>query len=219
MFTKCPRILSRIVAIFPLLVSIGAQNAWSKPVQTSASNESSVRRDQGSGQEQEQDKQKPPIKFSVADGRIEMSAPGDWKQVDPAVNMIEAEFSIPAVGDDTTTGRLTVMGAGGSVQANLDRWIGQVKQPDGSDSRAKATISEKDVQGLKVHLLDIGGTYQDQRGPQAPSVERKNYRLLAAIIETGSVGSYFVKFYGPEKTVAKHKDAFVKMIEEIKLTE
>ena len=107
----------------------------------------------------------------------------------------------------------------GSIDANIDRWLGQVQQPDGSPTRDKASITEKEVGECKIHMLDVSGTYLDQRGPQAPKVELKEHRLLAVIIETGSVGNYFVKLYGPEKTIAKHKDAFVKMIDEIKLVE
>lgn len=161
---------------------------------------------------------KEPVKFSVADGKLEMLAPADWKKVEPAVRMIEAEFSINPVEGDKNPGRLTVMGAGGSVEANIDRWIGQVIQPDGSSTRDKAKITEKEIEGCAVHVLDVSGTYLDQRGPQAPKVEQKDYRLLAAIIETNSLGSYFVKLYGPEKTIAKQKDAFFKMVEGTKIS-
>jgi hypothetical protein len=165
------------------------------------------------------DKRSDPISFNVADGRLEMKAPGDWKKVDPAVNLIEAEFSIEPIEGETKASRLTVMGAGGSIDANIERWLGQVQQPDGGSTRDKATITEKDLGEYKIHILDVSGTYIDQRGPQAPKVELKDHRLLAVIIETGSVGNYFVKLYGPEKTIAKHKDAFVKMVEELKFVE
>jgi hypothetical protein len=148
-----------------------------------------------------------------------MTAPGDWKKIEPAVTMIEAEFSIEPLEGESKSSRLTVMGAGGSIEANIDRWLGQVVQPDGKPSRDKASITKKEVSGYTIHLLDVSGTYMDQRGPEAPKVELKGHRLLAVIIETGSVGNYFVKLYGPEKTIAKHKDAFVKMVEEAKLVE
>ncbi len=176
-------------------------------------------KDSAQAQDADDAKKPEPISFKVADGRLEMTAPGDWKKIDPAVTMIEAEFSIEPVEGESKTSRLTVMGAGGSIEANIDRWLGQVQQPDGKLSRDKATITAKEVGGYKIHLLDVSGTYMDQRGPQAPKVELKDHRLLAVIIETDSLGNYFVKLYGPEKTIAKHKEAFVKMIEEAKLVE
>ena len=161
-----------------------------------------------------------PTTFVVADGQLKLSAPGDWKKIEPASTMIDAEFSIDPVEGDAKTCRLTVMGAGGTIEANIERWLGQVQQPDGSSSKDKATITKKEIDGVTVHVVDVAGTIIDQRGgPQAPKVELKNHRLLAAILETDTSGNYFVKLYGPEKTIAKHKDAFVKMVEEAKLTD
>jgi hypothetical protein len=37
--------------------------------------------------------------------------------------------------------------------------------------------------------------------------------MLAAIVETPDRGNYFLKFYGPGKTVAKHADGFRAMVE------
>ena len=62
---------------------------------------------------------------------------------------------------------MTIMGAGGSVEANIDRWIGQFTQPDGSDTKKAAKIEQKKIGGQEVHLVDVAGTYKDQRGPFA----------------------------------------------------
>ena len=43
------------------------------------------------------------------------------------------------------------------------------------------------------------------KGPRATSI--------AAIIATKNSGNYFIKFYGPERTVTEHEGAFTKMIE------
>ena len=64
-----------------------------------------------------------------------------------------------------------------------------------------------------MHLVDVSGTFKDQRGPAAPAVERPKYRMLAAIVATKSLGTYFIKFYGPEHTVADNEKAFLTMIE------
>ena len=53
------------------------------------------------------------------------------------------------------------------------------------------------VAGEEVHLVDLSGTFKDQRGPMAPAVERPKYRMLAAIIAAEPAGNYFIKFYGP----------------------
>lgn len=99
-------------------------------------------------------------------------------------------------------------GQGGSAQANLDRWIGQMEQPDGSPSRDRARTEKITVNGLEITLLDVGGTYTAERSPGSGTRQNKaNYRLRAAVIDTAK-GPYFVKLVGPEKTVNHHNQAF-----------
>lgn len=156
-------------------------------------------------------------KFSIADGKLTLTAPEGWKKIQPRVRIIEHEYQIDPVEGDKEKGRMTVMGAGGSIQDNLDRWIGQFSQPDGSESKDKAKTEKKTVAGQEVHILDIQGTYKDSPGPFAGGAvtNRPNYRMLAAIIVTPDSGNYFVKFYGPEKTVSENKEKFEKMIESL----
>ena len=75
-------------------------------------------------------------------------------------------------------------------------------------------IEKKEVDGMTVHLVDLQGTYNDRRGPFAPGVRRENYRMLGAIVE-GKSGLYFLKFYGPKKTMKAHEEAFQKIIDSI----
>ena len=102
-----------------------------------------------------------------------------------------------------------MMSAGGSVKANVDRWRDQFVADD-----AKPKIEKKEVDGMTVHLVDLQGTYNDRRGPFAPGVRRENYRMLGAIVE-GKSGLYFLKFYGPKKTMKAHEVAFQKIIDSI----
>ena len=153
--------------------------------------------------------------FNIADGSFSLAAPGDWKQVQPRSRIVETEFQIPGDGD-ATTGRLTVMGAGGTVSANIERWRGQFTQPDGSDTKDRTSEKSIKIAGCSITLVDIPGTYRDMPGgPFAggQAIQRPNYRMLAAIIQTPQSGNYFLKFYGPAATVSKHAEGFQKMIE------
>jgi hypothetical protein len=153
--------------------------------------------------------------FSIAGGSLLLEAPAGWKRVQPKSGIVETEFSIPSAGD-LPPGRMTVMGAGGSVQANVDRWYGQFSQPDGSATKDKATTKTLKLAGSTVTLVDVSGTYKDMPGgPFAggKTIERPDYRMLAAIVETADAGSHFLKFYGPAATVAKDADGFRKMVE------
>jgi len=143
---------------------------------------------------------------------LTLTAPEGWVRQTPRIGMIAYEYFAPAAEGDDADGRMTVMEAGGSVEANLDRWIGQFTQPDGSETRDKARIDKKTLAGREVHLVDVSGTYHDAMGPFAPATERPDYRMLAAIISTPRA-NYFVKFYGPRKTIAQHEPAFRAMIE------
>ena len=154
-----------------------------------------------------------PLGRSIAiGGKLKLKAPEDWVPKRPAVSILQYEFSVPTAEGDETDGRVTVMTAGGSVDANVDRWIGQFKQPDESKTSESAKVEKLEVAGCEVRLVDISGTYGDQRGPFAPPVDRPGYRMLAAIISTPE-GNYFVKFYGPAKTVQGQAEAFRNMIE------
>jgi len=153
--------------------------------------------------------------YSIGGGSLLLEAPAGWKRVQPKSGIVETEFSIPSAGD-LPAGRMTVMGAGGSVQANVDRWYGQFAQPDGSATKDKATTKTIKIAGSTVTLVDVAGTYKDMPGgPFAggKTIERPDYRMLAAIIETPEAGSHFLKFYGPAATVAKEADGFRKMVE------
>jgi len=156
--------------------------------------------------------------FTIGEGSLSLEAPASWKRVQPKSGIVETEFAIPSAGD-LPPGRMTVMGAGGSVQANVDRWYGQFSQPDGSATKDKATSKTLKLAGCTVTLVDVSGTYKDMPGgPFAggKTIERPDYRMLAAIVETPEQaprGSYFLKFYGPAATVAQEADGFRKMVE------
>lgn len=158
--------------------------------------------------------------FTIADGGASLEAPAGWRRVQPKSNIVETEFAIPSDGkgpdgEPLPPGRMTVMGAGGSVDANIERWYGQFVQPDGGSTKDKAATKKLTVAGRDVTLVDIAGTYKDSPGgPFAggKTVERPEYRMLAAIVE-GPDGNYFLKFYGPAATVQKHADGFRRMIE------
>ena len=153
--------------------------------------------------------------FPIAGGSLSLEAPEGFERVQPKSGMIEAEFAVPSEGE-LPAGRMTVMGAGGSIEANIDRWCGQFTQPGGGDTKDKVTKKSFKVAGCSVTLVDITGTYLDQPGgPFAggPKIERPGYRMLAAIVETPAEGNHYLKFYGPAATVERHAAGFQKMVE------
>ena len=116
-----------------------------------------------------------------------------------------AEFVVPKAAGDTEDAELVVYffgGSGGSVDANIDRWIGQMQQPDGSASKDKARRDAQTINGLKVTTVDLTGTYIAEVRPGATERYNKpDFRLRAAVIETPR-GPYYIKMTGPAKTMA-----------------
>jgi hypothetical protein len=154
--------------------------------------------------------------FTLGGGAYSLRSPEGWRRVEPKFGMIETEFSIPSPQEGQLPGRMTVMGAGGKIDDNLDRWYGQFSQPDGSATKSKATTKKMTIAGCAVTLVDVPGTFRDApMGPFAggKTIERPDYRMLAAIVETPEDGNYFLKFYGPADCVSRHAEGFRAMIE------
>ena len=161
-----------------------------------------------------------PFDVEVAKNKIKFSVSGTWAAVPPRSRMLDAELRINRTETDSADGRLTIMGAGGSIEANISRWQSQFKQPDGGSTAEKTKTEVKTIAGQKVNLVDITGTYIDSPGGPfsgKPKVERENYRMLAAIIQTPASGNYFVKLYGPKATIDKNEEHFNSMIESLKV--
>ena len=158
--------------------------------------------------------------IKLSKGKITLPAPGSWERRQPRTRIVEHEFAAKAVEGDEKDGRITVMGAGGGVEANIARWIGQFQQPDGGATRDKTKQEKSDVSGAVVHVVDITGTYLDRPGgPFAGGrvVKQEKYRMLGAIIVTKSSGHYFIKLLGPAKTVAANEKPFREMLKGLKV--
>ncbi len=130
-----------------------------------------------------------------------------------------ATYTIPHAAGDSEGGECGVyyfgQGQGGSVEANLDRWIGQFTQADGKPSKSAAKIDKRTVHALKITTVDVSGAYTGMGGPNAPGgAPKSGYRLLGAIVE-GPQGSVFFKFAGPAKTVAQNQIAFQKILDSL----
>lgn len=160
--------------------------------------------------------------LELADGKLILRAPADWKAVEPKSRIVQFEFAAPEDAKADNQARITVMGAGGSIADNINRWYGQFDQPDGSATKDKAKAEKIQVAGQTIHLVDISGTFKDSGGgpffQQRPPVMRENYRMLGAIIETKDMGQHFLKVTGPAESVGKLKDGFRKMLEGLEVS-
>jgi hypothetical protein len=161
----------------------------------------------------------PGNKASQASGELRYQMPEGWQVERPNSNMRVAQYKLPKTEGDSADAELVVyyfgQGQGGSAQANIDRWLNQMQQPDGSPSKEKAKIENMTVNGMPVKTVDVLGKYNGgMASPGATNTtpaDMSNYRLRAAIIETPK-GSYFVKLTGPQKTVGRWDQAYTDYI-------
>jgi hypothetical protein len=155
---------------------------------------------------------------SLGDGKLTLTAPEGWTKKEPASRIIEAELATPPAKGDETPGRLTAMGAGGSVEQNIDRWVNQFVGEGGA--AAKPKLDKLAVGGAEVQVIDLTGTYKDTPGGPfagAKPVMRDNYRMLGAIIQTKDAGNYFLKLYGPKATITEAEKGFHEMVKSLKV--
>ncbi len=165
-------------------------------------------------------KKKESTPVSLGDGAISMKAPGEWEVKKPRSRIVRYEFAAPVAKGDKIPGRVTIMGAGGSIEDNVERWMRQFIQTDGKTTKEHTKVTKKELAGGILHVVDITGTFMDKPGgpfTRTPAVKREGYRMLGAIIVTPKSGQYFVKLYGPKATIKSHAAAFQKMVEDAKL--
>lgn len=147
------------------------------------------------------------------------AAPTAWEPRPAASAMRIAEFVVPRAAGDSENAEVIIYffgGGGGSVDANVDRWIGQMQQADGSPSKDRARRASQTVNGLKVSTVDVSGTYVAEVRPGAAErFNKPGFRLRAAVVETPR-GPYYIKMTGPAKTVAAAEGDFAALLASLK---
>ena len=139
-----------------------------------------------------------------------------WIQEVPSSSMRLTQFRLPASERGIDDAELAVFSSiGGSVQDNLSRWFDQFSQPDGSDSQEKARVQEFSVNEMSTTIVDLTGTFTGGGMPMSQPVEKKGYRLLAAIV-VGASDVYYFKLVGPEKTVERWATSFGEFIGDLR---
>jgi hypothetical protein len=138
---------------------------------------------------------------------VSFPLPAGWIGKPPSNSMRLAEADVPGPAGDATKACLVVFStAGGSVDDNIARWAGQVRDPKGQP--VAATPQKRTVAGLPVTVVEMTGSYAGMGGgePQA------NYTLRAAIVEAPA-GLIFIKMTGPAEQMSANAPAFNAMVD------
>jgi hypothetical protein len=157
--------------------------------------------------------------ISIAPATLKFDNPPGWTVKPPASSMRVAEFVLPTVQGDAEDATLVITffgGQGGTVEANLERWFGQMAQPDGKPSKDAAKTTKLTSHNLPITMVDITGTYVAETSPGATEhFNKPGFRLRAAVVETPG-GNYYVKLIGPEKTVTRWDEAFLSFMKSLR---
>lgn len=205
----------RYAMVLPLVAALAA--ACSKtppePAATSTPAEPATGQAQATAEAQPTPAPKPAPAAAQAGEDLAWDAPPRFESAPNPNAMRKATYKIKRVEGDPEDAELSVSRAGGSVEANITRWIGQFSERSGEPKR-----HELNVGGIKVTVVEIRGTFSGSGMPGMPAAAPKpNQAMLGAIAEMPSGESWFFKMTGPEKTVLAARDDFDKLVNSLRL--
>lgn len=155
--------------------------------------------------------------FAESAAGVRWTAPAAWKAEAPRP-MRAATYTLALAAGDQGVAECVVNyfgpGQGGGVDANIERWRGQVLGTDGKPAAGK--IDKRTVRGVPITVVDASGTYTGMGGPMAGGKPVAGYRLIGAIVE-GPGGSVFFKLTGPAKTIAAQQKNFEQLLASIQV--
>ncbi len=141
----------------------------------------------------------------VAPGAV-FDLPAAWRSETPTSSMRLAQAAIPGEAGD---GQLTVFyfgpGGGGGVEANLQRWVGQI------DATGEPSRQTFDQGAFRVTWLEVEGTLKPSTMGVGPTEPQPGSRMLGAVVE-GAEGPWFFKATGPADTLEGERDNFLSML-------
>lgn len=142
--------------------------------------------------------------------------PSGWERLPPSNPMRQAAYRVPKGPADGEDAELTVFyfgpGQGGSIEANVQRWIGQFQGLDPGSARR----ADRSAHGMRQHTIEIeSGTFHTGM-PGGSTEPKSDYGLLGAIVEAPD-GPHFFKLTGPKRTVHASREAFYKLLDSVRV--
>ncbi|HVS16784.1 MAG TPA: hypothetical protein VMV46_22965 [Thermoanaerobaculia bacterium] len=143
---------------------------------------------------------------------ITFDLPAGWTPEVPSSAMRAAQVVVPGSGGP---GQMVLFyfgpGQGGGVEANLQRWVGQMAAEPGTQPTRDAFTSGP----YQVTWMEMAGTLKASQIGSFPATDMPGYRMLAAVVE-GENGPWFFRAVGPDATLAEQRDAFLAMIRSVR---
>lgn len=138
--------------------------------------------------------------------------PERWQRETPSSSMRLAQARIDGPGGPAQmTAFFFGPGGGGGVDANLERWIGQVDTAGTSDEPRREHLTRGD---FAITWVEVAGTIKPSTMGVGPDVPQPDSRLLGAVVE-GAGGPWFFKVTGPAATIEAARDEFLAMLDSV----
>jgi len=148
-------------------------------------------------------------------GAIKFKVPSGWSVRTPKSSMRRAQLEVSG---DKGPAELVVFYFGpqgaGSPEDNIDRWVGQFSNQDGSrvENPSLALVKAGDQEITRV---EVAGRYANTMAqPGQAAAEQSGQRLIAAIVQSAD-GPYYFKFLGPDETVTAQAKEFDGLLQSI----
>lgn len=148
-------------------------------------------------------------------GPLRWSAPAGWSFAKPAAGSMRlGEYVVTGEsGQEPAVMSIFYFGpqGGGGVEANIERWVGQFTSAEGKPI-TDAKRETKVVSGMKIHTVDVSGTYG---GGMGGGGAKSDYRVLGAIVEAPA-GLFFFKLLGPSALLKAQEGGFEQFLQSLK---
>ncbi len=131
--------------------------------------------------------------------------PDAWTEAPNPSPMRKATYKIAKAAGDSEDAECSVSLAGGSPDANVQRWEGQF-------GGAKAKLDKKTVNSVEVTIVELEGTFGAGPMMGGSGEPKPDYAMLSAIAAVDAGQAYFFKVTGPKKTVLAARADFDKLV-------
>jgi hypothetical protein len=130
---------------------------------------------------------------------LQWAAPAAWTAKPPSA-MRKGSYTVKGDGGEADLSITAFPGATGGLEANLNRWRGQVGLPAASPAEVAAGSEKFESNGLSIVVVDYANN---------------GTRILGAVVPYGG-NSWFFKMMGPDAIVAGQKAAFLEFLRTVK---
>jgi hypothetical protein len=149
----------------------------------------------------------PAARAQAAGPALQFQLPGSWVKETPSSSMRVAQAKIPG---PAGPGQFAIFyfgpGGGGTPEANIARWVGQIDSPIRPPRRESFA-----THGLRVSWVEVAGTLKPSTVGMGPTTAQPGSRLLGAVVE-GAGGPWYVKAIGPDATIGAARGSFLDLL-------